>query len=308
MSWTLVGNHTSKDTNTVSSDTLAFTSNNDPSSEGNHIIIVCGRFGNSGGTLGASDTAGNTYTPATAQSSNSYEVDSGNSQTDACFLLWAPVTHSNVANTVTITAKTGGSHRFSWAIFEFAPGAGTTVSLDAGPVATQFGSGVTAFNVGPVTTTGSSDLVFTVAQADTTQTTWTVNSPWTAAENTSSHGFAGTLRAVGAYQLNVGAASYTGSITASTGSSGSGIIISFSASSASFQPEEDLWDGSRSVVTGLLQLVEVQSPLVAIQAIPMVQPEELPQAPQGGGLGETDVDYWLLLIVQPSQDILNVYS
>lgn len=237
MAWSLIANHTTKDQNTVASSSLAFTSNNDPSSEGNHIIIVSGRFGNSGATFGCSDTAGNTYTPVTAQASNSYQIDSGNAQTDCCFLFWAPVTHSNVANTVTVTAKTGGSHRFTWAIAEFAPGTGTTVSLDAGPATTQFGAGTTAFNVASVTTTGTSDLVFVVVQADSTQATgFTNNAPWTAFEGTS---YAATNRAVGQYQLNVGAASYTGSITATTGSSGSGIIIAFKAvaSASSYLPQ-----------------------------------------------------------------------
>src|SRR5712691_12333290 len=163
---------TSKDTNTVTSDNLAFASNNDPSSEGNHIIVVSFRFGNSGQTFTCSDSQGNTYVPVTAQASNSWEIDSGSAQTDCCVAFYALAIKPNAANTVTVQTS-GAAHRFTWDIAEFAPGAGKTVTFNAGPIATQFATGTTAFNAGAVTTTGSAQLVFNVVQADSVQSSWT---------------------------------------------------------------------------------------------------------------------------------------
>jgi hypothetical protein len=258
MAWSLTQSNT-VDINTVASDGLAFGSNNDTGSDGNHVIAVMGRFGNSGATFTCSDSAGNTYVPGTAQASNSWQINSGGSNTDCAFGFYALNIKSNVANTVTVTAATGGSHRFTFCVAEWAPGAGTTVSFNAGPLTTTFTSG-TGQGAGPLTTTAANGLVINWIEVDAVTSSFTTNSPWLALANTSNLGFAGTGRCFGQYQLGVAAGSYTGNTTLGASNSGAGIIMAFTATtSTNVVYEDDSFNPSTNAL-----LVAAAEPVVTI--------------------------------------------
>lgn len=270
------------------------------------LICVGINWGNTTGTYAVTDNAtggSNTYTQFPS-------VQTGTSLND----LNAFYAHAATAETLTITVTIsgGGSHslRVGVLIFHSTTGwvSGTGV-VDVGNSAIDTNVAHTTANPGNITPAASGELLVSFIEWGSGAVSGISVTSWNEDAGGTGPGWGGLGRSDGAYLLSSGNTATTATWNWTTGQNSSSLICAFKpAAAVAFQPDEDLWDGSRSVVKGLLQATESQSSLLAIQAIPMSQPDELPQAPVAGGLGETDVDYWLLLIVQPSQDILNVYS
>lgn len=295
MSITLVQSNSSHPAGTPG--TCAFSTN---VTAGNLLLIGI-NWGNSTGTYAITDTLGNTWTQFPS-------VPTGISGLNDLNAFWT-VSASSGANTVTATISGGGAHGLRLAVYEYS----STTGWPANPVdgtgnKSSSLSGVTTANPGNITPSASGELVVSYIQFGNTTSADAVSTPFTerpTAGGTAGTGWTSDGRADGADDQSSGNTALTCTWSWVTAVAYSALICAFKpAAAVTFRPDEDLWAVPKA------QLAPSADDLaaIAIRAIPMIQADELPQAPQGGGLGETDVDYWLLLIVQPSQDILNVYS
>ena len=194
-------------TNTVSA---TFGSNNDPSSDGDHAIVVLARWGNDSGTIAVTDTAGNTYhqvVPAVWDS-----VRGG--QTLFAWLALGIVKNA-ASNHVTVTITGAGNHLLTIAMLEYSHIA-TSNAMDVSSISYGGQSLVSPITCPAVTTTTAGDVVVALIQSAplTAPATSSFGAGFTSRENSGSgDGWVATGRGFVADDVGVPIGTYTPSFS-----------------------------------------------------------------------------------------------
>lgn len=204
------------------------------------LILVCGRWGNTIGTITASDGPGTTYTHVTGSPRNE-----GNSGTDQVFLLWGILGAGQSSLTVTVSVAGGGSHRITVGAFDYNSTTGWN-STQAEPTNTNASStsGTTATTA--AITTSNTDLVFGAFETGVTVTNIATSGAFTiqTAGGTAGNGFASTGKIAAADAQNAAPGSYNCTFTWTTNATWGSLIAAFmpTVAGASIAVEDDSYN------------------------------------------------------------------